>query len=214
MVGFWIYGHDLLAAKGYARSIRSRQSENERHGEGVHQRWRGTRDLIIAVDQKMNGTGRVSTSRWWRCLAPWRCSKALAGAARPEATEHGKRWVQGQIREGTTADSPMQSMLSGKRWFGPAVMASLSKWKRTAAVMAPRWLSRSGEGRNRGGAARRSSSASWLGVRGGGLERRRRAARAKTVARFWSKNPVGRLLYIGISPITACEGCRLQSHAF
>jgi hypothetical protein len=30
------------------------------------------------------------------------------------------------------ADSPRRSALSGKQWFGPAVMASLSKWKQTA----------------------------------------------------------------------------------
>jgi hypothetical protein len=41
----------------------------------------------------------------------------------------------GAIREGTTVDSPRRSALSGKRCFGPAVMASLSKWKRTAAVL-------------------------------------------------------------------------------
>jgi hypothetical protein len=52
---------------------------------------------------------------------------------------------------------------------------------------APRCLSHSGEGWNRGGAARWISSASSLGLRGGGLERRRRAARAKEASRFWSK---------------------------
>jgi hypothetical protein len=50
---------------------------------------------------------------------------ALTGAARPEAMEHRKRWVLGQIREGTMADTPRRSGLSGKWWFGPAVMASL-----------------------------------------------------------------------------------------
>jgi hypothetical protein len=60
---------------------------------------------------------------------------ALTGAARPEAMEHGRRWEQGQIGEGTTADLPRRSALAGKRWPGPAVMASLSKWKRTVAVL-------------------------------------------------------------------------------
>jgi hypothetical protein len=32
-----IYGHDLLRAKGYVRSNRSRRSENERRREGVRQ---------------------------------------------------------------------------------------------------------------------------------------------------------------------------------
>jgi hypothetical protein len=83
----------------------------------------------------MNDVGRVSTGRWWRCLATRRCAKALAGAAWPEATKHKKRWVQGQIREGTMADLPRQSALSGKWWFRPAVMASPYKWKRMAAVL-------------------------------------------------------------------------------
>jgi hypothetical protein len=98
-------------------------------------RRRGTCDLIAAIDQKMNDVGRVSTGRWWRCLATRRCTKALARAAWPEATEHKKRWVQGQIREGTMADLPRRSALSGKWWFGPAVMASPYKWKRMAAVL-------------------------------------------------------------------------------
>jgi hypothetical protein len=36
MVGSWIYDHDLLATKGYARSNRSHRSEHERRREGVH----------------------------------------------------------------------------------------------------------------------------------------------------------------------------------
>jgi hypothetical protein len=60
---------------------------------------------------------------------------ALVRAARLEATEHGKRSVQGKIRERTTVDSPRRSTLLGKRWFGLVVMASLSKWKRTVTVL-------------------------------------------------------------------------------
>jgi hypothetical protein len=33
------------------------------------------------------------------------------------------------------ADSRRRSTLSRKWWFGPAVMASLSKWKRTAVAL-------------------------------------------------------------------------------
>jgi hypothetical protein len=43
--------------------------------------------------------------------------------------------VQGQIREGTTTDSRRRSVLLGKQWFRPAVMAFLSKWKQTAVVL-------------------------------------------------------------------------------
>jgi hypothetical protein len=43
--------------------------------------------------------------------------------------------VQVQIREGTTMDSARWLTLSGKWWFLPAVMASLSKSKRTTAVL-------------------------------------------------------------------------------
>jgi hypothetical protein len=32
-------------------------------------------------------------------------------------------------------DSPSWSTFSRKRWFGPAAMASLSKWKRMAVVL-------------------------------------------------------------------------------
>jgi hypothetical protein len=32
-------------------------------------------------------------------------------------------------------DSPRRSELTGKRWPGPAVMASLSKWKRMMVVL-------------------------------------------------------------------------------
>jgi hypothetical protein len=60
---------------------------------------------------------------------------ALTRVARPEAMVHGRRWEQGQIREGTTVDSPRRSVLTEKRWPGSAVMASLSKWKRMAAVL-------------------------------------------------------------------------------
>jgi hypothetical protein len=52
-----------------------------------------------------------------------------------EAMVHGKWWERGQNREGTTADSPRRSALSGKRWFGPAAMASRSKWKRMAVAL-------------------------------------------------------------------------------
>jgi hypothetical protein len=92
-------------------------------------------DLIAAIDQNMNGVGRAFTGRWWCGLAPWRCAMALIGAARPEATKHGRRWEQGQIGEGTTADSPRRLSLAGKRWPRSVVMASLSKWKRMATVL-------------------------------------------------------------------------------
>jgi hypothetical protein len=109
-VGSWISDHDLLAAKGYAQSNRSRRSEHEWRGEGVHR---------PALAQLGSTTVRHG---------PHRSSSA-------QATKHGRRWEQGQIGEGTTADSPRQSALAGKRWPGLAVMASLSKWKRMAAVL-------------------------------------------------------------------------------
>jgi hypothetical protein len=42
------------------------------------------------------------------------------------AMVHKKQWEEGQNREATMVNSPRQSTLSGKRWFGPAAMASPS----------------------------------------------------------------------------------------
>jgi hypothetical protein len=80
-------------------------------------------------------------------------------------------------------DSPRRSVLTEKRWPGSVVMASLSKWKRMAAVLLGDFPA---VVKGKTGAVRHDG-APRLGARCSAIERRWRAGREKAAARVWPK---------------------------
>jgi hypothetical protein len=110
------------------------------------------------------------------------------------AMVHIKWWELRQNREGTTVNSPRRSTLSRKQWFRPIVMASPSKWKRTAVVLLSD-LSVAVKGKT--GSARHGEAflACCLSMRGSRLEWRWWTTRGRAAAWFFKTKRTS-VLYI------------------
>jgi hypothetical protein len=85
-IGSWIYNHDLLTVKGYARSNHDCRSENERRREGVH--WSVTTRLGSAVMR--HGPHQSSSARGsgvWKAMGLRAKQRAVRGDS-----YLGQRW--------------------------------------------------------------------------------------------------------------------------